>query len=98
MKIKLTNMLRGKEKKKEGIDMQSWIEVDKEDLYILKTNSKGTRTVGKANNRINAEKIIIGLKNFKLKFKTRKKKKKKKRGKLHRTSKAQSRGRDLWQQ
>ena len=35
MKIKLTNMLRGKEKKKEGIDMQSWIEVDKEDLYIL---------------------------------------------------------------
>jgi len=48
--------------------MQSPIEVDKEDLYILKTNSKGTRTVGKANNRINAEKIIIGLKNFKLTY------------------------------
>jgi len=36
--------------------MQSSIEVDKEDLYILKTNCKGKRTVGKANNRINVEK------------------------------------------
>ena len=35
MKIKLTNMLRGKErkKKKERTDMQSYIEVDEED-YI----------------------------------------------------------------
>ena len=39
-------MLRGKErkkrkKKKENIDMQSKIEVDKEDLYTLKINCKG---------------------------------------------------------
>ena len=43
-------MLRGKErkkKKKERIDMQSQIEVDKEDLYTLKINCKGKRTVGK---------------------------------------------------
>ena len=32
MKIKLTNMLRGKERKRIG--MQSQIEVDEEDLYI----------------------------------------------------------------
>ena len=29
--------------------MQSKIEVDKEDLYTLKVNCKGKRTVGKAN-------------------------------------------------
>ena len=39
------------------------MEVDKEDLYTLKINCKGKRTVGKANKRINIEKIIIGLKN-----------------------------------
>ena len=38
------------------------MEVDKEDLYTLKINCKGKRTVGKANKRINVEKIIIGLK------------------------------------
>jgi len=43
--------------------------VDKEDLYILKSNCKGERTVGKANKGINAEEIIIGLKNKKLKLK-----------------------------
>ena len=42
--------------------MQSWIEVDKEDLYTLKFNRKGKRTVGKANKGINVEKIILGLK------------------------------------
>ena len=42
--------------------MQSKIEVDKEDLYTLKINCKGKRTVGKANKGINVEKIIIGLK------------------------------------
>ena len=36
--------------------MQS-IEVDEEDLYILKFNCKGKRTVGKANEGINVEKI-----------------------------------------
>ena len=33
------------------------------DLYILKINCMGKRTVGKANKEINVEKIIIGLKN-----------------------------------
>ena len=55
------------------------------DLYMLKINCKEKRTVGKANKGINVEKIIIGLKKF---FK-----RKKKRGKLHRTAKAQHRGR-----
>ena len=48
---------------------------DKKDLYTLKINSKGKRTVGKGNKGINVEKIIIGLK--KLKLKRRKKKKRK---------------------
>ena len=43
--------------------MQSYIEVDKEDLYTLKINCKGERTVGKASKGINVEIIIIGLKN-----------------------------------
>ena len=42
--------------------MQSQVEVDK-DLYALKINCKGKRTVGEANTGINAEKIIIGFKN-----------------------------------
>ena len=33
--------------------MQSYVEVDKEDLYTLKINCKGERTVGKANKGIN---------------------------------------------
>ena len=41
--------------------MESQIEVD-EDLYTLKINCKGKRTVGKANKGINVEKIFIGLK------------------------------------
>ena len=36
--------------------------VDKEDLYTLKINCQGKRTVGKANKGINVENIIIGLK------------------------------------
>ena len=47
VKIKLTNMLRGKERKRR-IDMQRWIEVDK-DLYTLRINCKWERVVGKAN-------------------------------------------------
>ena len=43
--------------------MQSLTEVDKEELYTLKMNCKGKRTVGKANKGKNVEKIIIGLKN-----------------------------------
>ena len=42
--------------------MQSYIEVDKEDLYTLRINCMGKRTVGKANKGINVKKIIIGLK------------------------------------
>ena len=40
--------------------MQSYIEVDKEDLYTLKINCKGKITVGKGNKGINVEKLIIG--------------------------------------
>ena len=67
--------------------MQSYIEVDKEDLYTLKINCKGKRIVGKANKGINGDKIIIGLKIYK-----------KRKGKLHRTAKAQCRGRGSEQQ
>ena len=49
-------MLRGKERKKRKKNIQSQIEVDKEDLYTLKINCKGKRTVGKANRGINVEK------------------------------------------
>ena len=41
MKTKLTNMLKkGKKEKKEGIDMQSLIEVDEEDSYTLKITAR----------------------------------------------------------
>ena len=43
--------------------MQNEIEVNETDLYTLKINCKGERTVGKANKGISVEKIIIGLKN-----------------------------------
>ena len=43
--------------------MQSEIEVNNHNLYALKINCKGERTVGKANKGISVEKIIIGLKN-----------------------------------
>ena len=71
--------------------MQSEIEVDKWDLYTLKINCKRKRTVGNENKGINVKITIIGLK---LKFK-KETEKKKKRGKLHRTAKAQCRGRGL---
>ena len=58
--------------------------VEKEGIYTLRINCKEKRTVGKANNRIHVEKII-GLKFLK----------KRKKGKLHRTAKAQGRGRGL---
>ena len=37
--------------------MQSYIEIDEEDLYTLKINCKGKSAVGKAKEGINAEKI-----------------------------------------
>ena len=54
MKIKLTNILRRKERKN---GYESYTEVDEEDLYTLKINCKGERIVGKANKGINVEKI-----------------------------------------
>ena len=48
--------MKGKKEKNERRDMQSWIEVDKEDLYTLKINCKGKRTPRKANKGINIEK------------------------------------------
>ena len=54
--------------------MQSWIEVDKENLYTLKINCKGERTVGKVNKGINIEKII-GFKKLKIKIEKKEKKK-----------------------
>ena len=46
-----------KKGKKERIDLQSYVEVDEEDLYILKISCKGERAIGKANKGINIEKI-----------------------------------------
>ena len=63
----------------------------KEDLYTLKINCKGKRTVGKANKGINVEKNNR-FKKLKIKFKKREKKRK---GKFARTAKAQCRGRGL---
>ena len=48
-----------KKEKKDRVEMQNEIEVDK-DLYILKINCNGNRTVGKV--KQNVEKII-NLKN-----------------------------------
>ena len=45
-------MLRGKERKNRYANL----EID-EDLYTLKINCKGERTVGKANKGINVDKI-----------------------------------------
>ena len=38
--------------------MHSYIEIDEEDIYTLKINCKGKRTVRKANKGVNVEKII----------------------------------------
>ena len=65
MKIKLTNILRGKERKKRKTSYTK-LEVD-EDLCTLNINCKWKRTVGKANKEINIEKVI-GLINLKLKL------------------------------
>ena len=52
MKTKRTNILRGKERK----NRYAKLEVDKENLFTLKANCKGKRTVGKANKGINVGK------------------------------------------
>ena len=51
------------------------MDVDKEDLYMLKSNCKGKRTVGKANKGINVEKYNR-LKKLNVKIIKRKKKRK----------------------
>ena len=56
-------MLRGKERKKKK-NRYAKLEVHEEDLYTLKINCKGKRTVGKANKGVSVEKIITGLKFF----------------------------------
>ena len=68
------------------------MEIDEKDLYTLKINCKGKRTVGKANKGISVEKIKIGLKKLKIKIK---KQERGKKGKLHRIEKAQHRSRGL---
>ena len=73
--------------------MQGKIEVDEEDLYTLKINCKGKRTVWKANKGITVEKYNrfkkLKIKIIKKKRINRKRKSKKvKKGKLHRTAKA----------
>jgi len=80
MKRKLTNMLRGKERKKKYAKLNRGRE---EDLYTLKINFKGKRTVGKAKKGLNVEKNIIDLKVSKIiSIKNRKKKERKKRKKI----------------
>ena len=55
MKVKLTNMLRQNERKKRK---NRYRKLNRgRDLYTLKINCKGKRTVGKANEGINVEKI-----------------------------------------
>ena len=55
------------------------IELDEEDLYMLKINCKAKRTVGKANEGINVYKIKQ-VKKLKLQKREKKQKKKEKRG------------------
>ena len=54
MKTKLTNTLRGNERKNRYVKLNRGVE---EDLYTLNINCTGKRTVGKANKGINVEKI-----------------------------------------
>ena len=62
MKIRLPNVLlkRGERKERKN----RYAKLNRQRRFIpLKVNCKGKRTVGKANEGINVEKIIIGLKN-----------------------------------
>ena len=70
------------------------------DLYTFKINCNRIRTVGKANKGINVEKNTSGFKKLKLQKGEKRKEKMKKRNKtkLHKTAKAQSRGRGFYQQ
>ena len=61
MKMKLTNMLRGKERKRRKNRYAKLNKGRKRRFIHIKGSFKGKRTVGKANKEINVEKII-GLK------------------------------------
>ena len=77
MQIKLTNMLREKERKKRKsryakLNRHRW----RRFIYI-KIKCKGKRTVGKANKGVNVEKICLKIE--KLKFKKEKRGEKRKK-------------------
>ena len=62
MKIKLTNILRGKERKKKK--EQICKVRGKGDLYTLKINCKGKKTEGKENKGVNCRKNHNRFKKF----------------------------------
>ena len=74
--------------------MQSWVEVDEEDLYTLKINCKEKRTVEKANKGISIEKYNRSKKIKIIKKEKRVKTEEERKrgeggGEFHRTAKAQ---------
>ena len=69
-------MVRKKERKRRK-NRSSKLEIDKEDLYILKINCKGKRTIGIANEGTDVGKNNNRFKKLKIKIaKTREKKRK----------------------
>ena len=58
MKTKLTNMLKGKERKKERKNWYAKLNRGRWRRFILKINCNEKRIVGKANKGINVENII----------------------------------------
>ena len=77
--------------------MQSYIEVDNEDIYTLRINCKGKKTVGKANKGINVKKYYW-FKKLKIKIIKKRKEKKnrtKKKRKHPKNCKARCGGRGL---
>ena len=54
---KTNKYVERKEKKQRKNRCANLIEIDEEDVYTLKINCKGKRTVGKVNKGINVEKI-----------------------------------------
>ena len=88
-------MLRGKKIKKGKKEQICKVkQVDKEDLYILKINCKGKRTVGKANKGINVEK---NNNRFKKLNSNQKREREEKKRKIPQNDKVQCRGRGLQQ-
>ena len=96
-------MLRGKERKKRKKEQLCIVKQRQmKKTYTLKINCKGKRTVGKTNKGINVKKQVHDIKIIRNRKEKKWKKKGKrgkniKKGKLHRTAKAQCRGRGLQQ-